>query len=326
MDVSSSISGHQVAHTKAPLRAWGRLLRLSMAPSAMADAAAGICLGFGDPPRVMAIPAPAWWLLISSACVYCSGMVFNDWVDRDQDAEQTRERPIPQGLITSQRALQVGLLLLGLGLVLAAGVHPVTGVWMTSLAALALAYNLAWRGPLRGPFCLAVCRAANMATPVVLAAWIGQGPRTGAFTVCGIYGLFVFFAARLARWEDGEDSRAPREAPRHAMRKAALALVALPVAGLALSVGGASFGLAALLVALLASRNIWRMAEQLGSAPSRNRIGQAAGATLGRMPIASAVAALCCARGFSGPVLWVAAAILCCYPLGSWLRRVFPAT
>ena len=326
MNASTLERGRDRVEPGVPWRAFGRLLRISMAPSAMADAAAGICLGFGDWPRALAIPAPTWWLLAASLCVYCAGMVFNDWVDRDIDAREARPRPIVQGHIAPRTALQLGLLLLGLGLTLAASVHAIAGLWMASIAALALAYNLAWRGPLRGPACLAVCRAANMATPVVFAAWIGQRPNAAAFAVCALYGVFVFFAARLARWEDQEESRAPGLAPSRALRLAAAALIALPLAGLALGLGKASFGVAALGLALVASRALLRLAKELGSDPTKARIGRAAGTTLGRMPIASAVAALCCARGFAGPVVWVAAAILCCYPIGSSLRRVFPPT
>ena len=65
---------------------WGALLRLSMSPSAAADAAAGVLLGAGTWP---AGPAP-FLLVAGSLCVYHGGMALNDWADRGHDA---RTRP-----------------------------------------------------------------------------------------------------------------------------------------------------------------------------------------------------------------------------------------
>ena len=47
------------------MRAWGRLLRLSLTASALADAAAGLVLGAGAWPSGVA----PWVLLAASACV-----------------------------------------------------------------------------------------------------------------------------------------------------------------------------------------------------------------------------------------------------------------
>ena len=68
-----------------PCLAWGQLLRLSMAPSALADAAAGVLLGAGAWPGER-----AGWMLAASFCAYHGGMALNDWADREGDA---RTRP-----------------------------------------------------------------------------------------------------------------------------------------------------------------------------------------------------------------------------------------
>ncbi len=72
--------------------AWGRLLRLSLAPSAAADALAGITIGAWG-----AFPLDARVLLSAagSLCVFHGGMALNDWADREGDARTRPDRPIP---------------------------------------------------------------------------------------------------------------------------------------------------------------------------------------------------------------------------------------
>jgi len=57
-------------------------------------------------------------LVFSSVLLYSSGMVFNDYHDRKQDAVNSPDRPIPSGNVSEKEALILGisLALLGLGL------------------------------------------------------------------------------------------------------------------------------------------------------------------------------------------------------------------
>ncbi|MEO0649527.1 MAG: UbiA family prenyltransferase, partial [Planctomycetota bacterium] len=91
--------------------AWGQVLRLSLAPSAAADAAAGVLLGAGGWPLsgLSALP------MVASLAVYHGGMGLNDWADREQDARARPGRPIPSGRVSATTVLvaAVALLLLG---------------------------------------------------------------------------------------------------------------------------------------------------------------------------------------------------------------------
>jgi len=61
-------------------------------------------------------------LMLASVCLYAGGVVLNDYFDRDVDAVERPERPIPSGRIRAQDALKLGVRLLGLGCVFAVGV------------------------------------------------------------------------------------------------------------------------------------------------------------------------------------------------------------
>uniref|UniRef100_UPI001E65DD69 UbiA family prenyltransferase n=1 Tax=Cellulomonas hominis TaxID=156981 RepID=UPI001E65DD69 len=59
-------------------------------------------------------------LPLASACLYAGGMALNDWADRDLDAVERPERPVPSGRIGAGRALGVAAGLGAAGLALAA--------------------------------------------------------------------------------------------------------------------------------------------------------------------------------------------------------------
>src|SRR4051812_40219696 len=109
------------------MRAYLQLLRLP----AVFTAAADIVLGYVLTHRFIygpladangALERSVGWnhplefagLVAASACLYLSGMVFNDVFDRKQDAVERPQRPIPSGKVTFQSAT-----ILGSGLMLA---------------------------------------------------------------------------------------------------------------------------------------------------------------------------------------------------------------
>ena len=79
------------------VRALGQLLRLSLAPSAAADVAAGLVLGGRG--HVPAGAAP-WLLLGGSLSIYTGALALNDWADRERDRAERPERPLPSGAIS----------------------------------------------------------------------------------------------------------------------------------------------------------------------------------------------------------------------------------
>ena len=101
--------------------ALGRLLRISLFPSAFADVAAGIVLGT----RGAGLPLGTSALLVlASLCVYHGGMALNDWVDREGDRRTRPERPIPSGAIPAPAALAITAGLFAVGVSEAADPAP----------------------------------------------------------------------------------------------------------------------------------------------------------------------------------------------------------
>src|SRR5690349_3365990 len=81
---------------------------LSVPGDAVAGAAAAGTLGAGT-----------LGLAAASVCLYWAGMAANDWSDRQLDARERPERPIPSGRVTATQALAVAVGLTGTGLAVA---------------------------------------------------------------------------------------------------------------------------------------------------------------------------------------------------------------
>src|SRR5262245_40983866 len=58
-------------------------------------------------------------LLLASACLYCGGMVWNDYFDVEQDRKERPFRPLPSGRITPGEAARFGGALLAGGVLFA---------------------------------------------------------------------------------------------------------------------------------------------------------------------------------------------------------------
>jgi 4-hydroxybenzoate polyprenyltransferase len=301
-------------------RAWGRLLRLSLAPSAAADVAAGLTLASRGGWPTGAAP---WLLIASSLCVYHGSLALNDWADRSHDAGTRPARPLPSGRISPRAASALALVLLLLGPALAALASPKAGLWMAGIAALASTYNLSRRGPLLGPLLLGTCRAGNLGVgPFTSSALEHEANlRTLAIGACLLYGIYVTSISRLGRLEDGEDGAPIGHRPQRYLGIAAVALAALPLATAQVlpTSGRIAAGAIAWTGAFGLVQLIWRR-----TAWTRERIEQAMGVALRRLLLfTAAVAALSFDRAHPASLI-VAGLILCGYPISYWLRRVFP--
>ncbi len=295
------------------LGSWGRVLRLSLAPTAVADVLAGLVLGFGG-----ALPEArvVLFLVGASLCVYHGGMVLNDWADREIDARSRPRRPLPAGELGPTPTLVAGLLLLCLGPALAFPVGILPGFWLLGIASLVLGYDLFFRGPLQGPLLLAECRAGNLGIGLAAAGAFHDAALL-LWSLPLLYGGYVFTVSRMGRLEDATAGEVDHTRARSFLLVAAALLVlvgCLPPYDAAL---GARFGAQGL--ALLGALGLVRAA--LSSEWSAGRVEAAMGIALRRLLIFTA-AASCLAGGPHG--LWVAAGILAGFPLAWGLRRVFP--
>jgi UbiA prenyltransferase family len=149
----------------------GDLAELVRAPAALSvpgDVLAGAAVTGTLGPQAAGLSA-------ASVCLYWAGMSANDWADRDLDAKERPERPIPSGRVTPGTALGIAVTLTGAGLGLAA----LTGGRRALAVAAALAgtvwwYDCAAKHTAAGPAAMAACRGLDL----LLGASSRPGPQT----------------------------------------------------------------------------------------------------------------------------------------------------
>jgi 4-hydroxybenzoate polyprenyltransferase len=102
-------------------------------------------------------------LPLASVSFYWAGMALNDWADRDLDAVERPERPIPSGRITASEALATGgaLTVAGLGLAALGGGRSALKI-AVPLAGAVWAYDTLLKPTPAGPIGMAVCRALDV--------------------------------------------------------------------------------------------------------------------------------------------------------------------
>lgn len=292
---------------------WGRLLRISLFPTAVADVLAGIVLAGGGWAR----PLDSLALVGASLCIYHGGMALNDWADRHEDARVRPDRPIPSGAISAGRALVVALLLFLAGPLLALYVSVPVALWVAGVGACAAAYDLFGRGAFLGPLLLGTCRAGNLSIGLVA---LGALESASALIWCPplLYGLYVFLLSRLGRHEDGEESSGGLLSPSQLLF--AMAAVFWSIALLPLESASEIGRGVALVLAVWASLGLIQKSRALRTWTPESII-PAMGCALRRMLVFSA--AMCALPG-TLESLSIAAGITALYPVAWYLRGIFP--
>ncbi|GAA2052742.1 SCO3242 family prenyltransferase [Polymorphospora rubra] len=142
----------------------------------------------------------------ASVCLYWAGMAGNDWADRDLDAIERPERPIPSGRVSAPAALGIaaGLTAAGLGLAALGGGRRALAV-AGPLAAAVWAYDLRAKNTAAGPAVMAACRGLD----VLLGASTGRPAR--ALPAALAVAAHTYTVTELSRREvGGADPRLPR--------------------------------------------------------------------------------------------------------------------
>ncbi|MBB5781658.1 SCO3242 family prenyltransferase [Nonomuraea jabiensis] len=112
-------------------------------------------------------------LALTSVLIYWAGMALNDWADREADAVERPERPIPSGRVRPGAALGIAAGLTGAGLVVAAASGGRRALGVAGLLAGAVwAYDLGLKRTPLGPATMASCRALDVL--------LGAGPQVRA--------------------------------------------------------------------------------------------------------------------------------------------------
>jgi 4-hydroxybenzoate polyprenyltransferase len=151
------------ANSSSSVRALLELLRLPNVFTALADVAMGFLFT-----HAAAQPAAQLVLLaVASGSFYLAGMVLNDFFDRDIDARERPERPIPSGRISPRFAQNLGGALLGLGLMTGCAAGLMTGsvraaTVATVLMVAVVLYDFKLKHTPLGPLGMGSCRTLNV--------------------------------------------------------------------------------------------------------------------------------------------------------------------
>jgi 4-hydroxybenzoate polyprenyltransferase len=276
---------------KAALRTLADLVRAPAALSVPGDVVAGGA-------AAGTLGARTAGLAGASVCLYWAGMAANDWADRDLDAVERPERPIPSGRISANAALGIaaGLTAAGLALAGRAG-GPRALAAAVPLAAAVWAYDLRLKNTAAGPAGMAACRALD----VLLGASTGNPVR--ALPAALVVAVHTYTVTELSRREvsGSTDARLP-------------AATLATTAGLAGAVAVRGNVVGAMLAGEYATR-YGRAQARLLTDPAAPRVRAAVGAGITALPALQGALTARAGRTLAG--LAVAAAA----PLGRLLAR-----
>jgi len=201
---------------------YAQLLRAPNVFTAFADILlAGLAAG-----TLLAQPGPSALLVLASGCLYCAGMVWNDWFDIEIDKKERPFRPLPSGRITMRTALILAIILTAAGLTFAA----LAGMRALSIAIVLALAILAYDGWLKrtpvGPVGMGACRFLNVLLGTSL---IGSEamPTTHRVHLALVVGLYIVGVTWFARNEAGRSSTAHLWAATGVMLAALLLALAL---------------------------------------------------------------------------------------------------
>ncbi|MFE7407687.1 SCO3242 family prenyltransferase [Isoptericola sp. NPDC057559] len=165
------------------------LVRAPAALTVLGDTLAGMASSPGRGPARRRVLLP-----VASACLYLGGMALNDYADRDLDAVERPERPIPSGRVTPGQALATGAALTGAGVTLAAlGGGRAALTVAVPLAACVLTYDLVAKDSRSGPLVMAACRGLDV---LLGAAPTGVRPALPAAAALAVHTLGVTVLSR----------------------------------------------------------------------------------------------------------------------------------
>nr|WP_258341450.1 UbiA family prenyltransferase [Saccharopolyspora gregorii] len=169
------------------LRALIALTRAPAALTALGDTAVGAAAA-GRPLRGRRALLP-----VSSVALYWAGMALNDWADRELDAAERPERPIPSGRLGAGAALGIAAVLAGSGAAAAAVVGSAEAGLVAALAAAVVGYDVVFKTGPAGPVAMAACRGLDVL--------LGAGGARAAWPAAALLAAHTCSVTALSRGE-----------------------------------------------------------------------------------------------------------------------------
>ncbi|WP_291171730.1 UbiA family prenyltransferase [Hyphomicrobium sp.] len=160
-----------------------RLARISNLPTVWSNVLAASVLAGGMPFADLLV------VLVAMSALYTSGMILNDAFDREVDARQRPERPLPSGQISHSTAWLLGFTLLAFGVALLAMFGLQAALAAVALAAAIVVYDAWHKANPASPLIMGACRAL-VYVGTVLAAGAALSPTV----LAAASALFLFVA------------------------------------------------------------------------------------------------------------------------------------
>lgn len=183
-----------------------QLCRIPAVFSAIADICCGFALTHRLPPTME--PYPIFALLVLASCgLYLAGMVLNDVFDRDIDAQERPQRPIPSGRVPLPNAIRLAVVLLIVGNAAALLAGMTSGVIAIILTCCILGYDGGLKNTVIGPLVMGSCRFFNI---LLGASAVGGLPEVFAvpqLPVAAGMGIYIAGVTIFSRQEAQTSSR-----------------------------------------------------------------------------------------------------------------------
>ncbi|GAB2679103.1 UbiA family prenyltransferase [Saccharopolyspora gloriosae] len=136
----------------------------------------------------------------ASVALYWAGMALNDWADRELDAVERPERPIPSGQVGAGAAAGVAALLAGCGVAAGAAAGTAEAGLVAGLAAAVVGYDVVFKDGAAGPAAMAACRGLDVL--------LGAGGARAAWPAAAVLAAHTCSVTALSRGEvRGADPR-----------------------------------------------------------------------------------------------------------------------
>jgi 4-hydroxybenzoate polyprenyltransferase len=180
-------------------QAYAQLVRLPNVFTAMADIfLAGFATG-----SVTGRPFAFVVVLLASCCLYCAGLVWNDFFDLEEDRRDRFFRPLPSGRVSLAAAVTLGVVLTGAGLLFAAlasfldgAFRPLTLIMAGWLVVAILMYDGWLKRIWAGPLGMGACRFLNVLLGLSASGVPLDGWWVFLASVVGVYIVGVTWFAR----------------------------------------------------------------------------------------------------------------------------------
>ncbi len=144
-------------------------------------------------------------LMASSMLLYVSGVVFNDYFDIEVDRKERPSRPLPSGVISKQRTVQIAVVSMASAIVLAFFVSWSSFVVSLFLSCMILGYDYKLKNnKIFGPITMGGTRFFNVIMGASAALQLSLHPNlSGLFFVAGSVFLYVVIITLFSKKEIG---------------------------------------------------------------------------------------------------------------------------